>query len=609
MEEEGEPKRKGPLEHSAEEEDDLERKFRQKQAESSPAIQQYYFSEDGKLGKELVKEQVGIMPWSAVREGKERIHIQEASKEAFSEKERSITESVRKVADDFIAEERLAKVILEMEKSNEDKHSAKSKLFNLLQIQSLSPLVIAKSNKSGWEIIFFNSMISLHSLHTSGTKIQAVSSTKEEWLKKMLKEFQGKTLEECILTLQEMKIKSHSYSEWEDLERNDIINTAAMKWLPQALLEQQDAFGPMSMDGWTMYSSPRKRTVTDKQKESKSSRLDDYKSRIADVETLLESNRSGFFDEVCVVDEKNWKKMARFVLERMEEVLSFFPGLGCDVEGQGCTLQLSGLSNLCTVSWLFIGGFIPREIADYLWDRKPWIFQSGADFEKAFGNLFDLEAYDPDLWARDLPTCQERFGIDNLAKLIADADVTWVKKKLKLHFGKDKNYSNMSNHELLYGLTRVGEWFDPKLVNPEMRVYAVLDSVIELKAAVVILGLKLSAVHIKDLPMKTTPAVLLNMFSWSKNMMLNTSQIQVDASNVEKGLDVYPAKNFVNNSLAKSKAVSRTPCPEETRDSAWDRSRKDAAKAIKNKKETFEKQHSGRRREITRRKKNGQIPV
>jgi hypothetical protein len=590
--------------------EELENKHRIEQAESSPALAKYFSEEEGKMAKDLRKENVGIMPWSTVLTGKKRIHLETSKKDGLCELQNILTESVRKEADDCIVEDRLASVLFSSDIMEVDQHSVKSRILNLLTIQGLEPVVLSKSTKSGWEIVLFNSMISVHAFH-SGPKNSAVRKTKEDWLRKVMKNIEGKTMQEVSLVIQEMKSNQPLWSDWEELQRNQMINMEKMNWMPQALLDQKEAFGPACMIGWTMFSSPRKRHVTSKQSTRKESMLVDSKNKIKDVENVFNANiNSDLFSEVWVLDRKSWIRLSSLVLDRLEEVLSFFCGLGCDVEGHGCTVQLSGLSKHGTVSWLFVGGFLPRELAEYLWDKKPWIFEGGADFEWAFGNRFDIEVYDPDLWMRDIPLCQERFGIDYMAEFSSNCDVSWVKHKLKLHFGKKKDYRSMTNDELLYGLTRVGVWNDPLLVDPEMRVYAVLDSEIEVKAAVLILGLSLSAVHLKDLPDEIDMTVLLNRFSWSRNMRLNSSMIQMDASKVIKGEEkVLPGKNFVRGTLAKARANARTPCPVETRDSAWDRCRNEAAKAMKGKSENFEKQHSGRTIEIKRRLKNGQITV
>ena len=104
------------------------------------------------------------------------------------------------------------------------------------------------------------------------------------------------------------------------------------------------------------------------------------------------------FREVWIISETSWKLLETLVLERFDEVLAFFASLGCDSEGNGCTVQLSGLSSSGTVSFLFVGGFLPRELAEYLWTKRPAIFDSGDDFEKSFGNQFSLSVYDPGMY-------------------------------------------------------------------------------------------------------------------------------------------------------------------------------------------------------------------
>jgi hypothetical protein len=56
--------------------EELENKHRIEQAESSPALAKYFSEEEGKMAKDLRKENVGIMPWSTVLTGKKRIHLE-----------------------------------------------------------------------------------------------------------------------------------------------------------------------------------------------------------------------------------------------------------------------------------------------------------------------------------------------------------------------------------------------------------------------------------------------------------------------------------------------------------------------------------------------------
>ena len=185
-------------------------------------------------------------------------------------------------------------------------------------------------------------------------------------------------------------------------------------------------------------------------------------------------------------------------------------------------------------------------------------------------------------------------------------DVSWVKKKLKLHFGKNKDYKSMSNDELLYGITRVGDWSNTFLT-PEMKIYAVLDSTVLVQTAVTILWLTLSTVHLSDLEEGTNLEKLLERFEWSKNLRVNSAQIQADSETVKRDGLVLPERDFMKNKLAKARVNKRTESKIESKEEAWDRSRLAAKQVISSKKGEFDRLHSGRKKEIQRRRRTGQI--
>ena len=121
-----------------------------------------------------------------------------------------------------------------------------------------------------------------------------------------------------------------------------------------------------------------------------------------------------------------------------------------------------------------------------------------------------------------------------------------------------------------------------------MKIYAVLDSTVLVQTAVTVLWLTLSTVHLSDLKEGTNLEKLLERFEWSKNLRVNSAQIQADSETVKRDGLVLPEKDFLKNKLAKARVNSRTESQIESKDQAWNRSRLAAKQVIISKKVEFD---------------------